>query len=384
MGNMSSAEKVQLTDGKRIAFIRPNSWPLANTKVEEEIRKQFPEYEVDVINLKPLVRKHPDIVLINSLCTLILYGFDIVNGNKRFREAFWHTPYIFHTVKRLVVKRLSKFKYLFTFQMQSLFDCSLPQVPHFVYTDHTHLANLNYTNFNTKKLFSQKWIELEKRIYNNATSTFVRSTNIQQSLIEQYQYPSERAICVYAGNNIDIKSVIGQPKTYTNENILYVGIDWKRKGGPELVNAFKLILVQYPNASLTIVGANPKIDIPNCTVISKIPPEKVAQYYEKATIFCMPTHVEPFGIVFLEAMQARLPIVGTRVGAIPDFVEDGWNGFLVEPGDVQGLAEALMKLLNSPDQRRKFGERGFALAKERYSWESVGKRLHQHICHKLL
>ena len=372
-----------MIDRNRIAFIRPNSWPLANTKVEEEIKKQFLDHEVDVINIKPLVKQHPGIVLINSLCTLILYGFDIVIGHKRFIDAFWHTPYIFSSVKRLVEQRLSNSKYLFTFQMQSLFDCSIPQVPHFVYTDHTHLANLSYIDFNTKRFFSQKWIELEKQIYNNATSTFVRSSNIQQSLIEHYQYPPERAICVYAGNNVSIDNDTARKKSYTDKNILYVGIDWKRKGGPELVNAFKLILMQHPAASLTIVGANPMIDVPNCIVLGKIPPEELARYYEKATIFCMPTHVEPFGIVFLEAMQARLPIVGTRVGAIPDFIQDGWNGFLVEPGDVQGIAEALMKLLNNPDQCREFGERGLAIAKERYSWESVGRRLHQQILDKL-
>ena len=371
--------EAQLTDRKRVAFIRPGPCPLANTKAEEEIRRQFHEYDVDVIDLKALVKKHPDVILINGIYTLILYGFDLIFGNKRLREAFWHTPYIFHTVKRLVTRQLSKSKYLFTFQMQSLFDCSLPHVPHFVYTDHTHLANLNYNDFDSKRLFSDKWIDLEKQIYNNATSTFVRSTNIQQSLIRQYRYPSERAVCVYAGNNVDIRSVITQSKIYTHENILYVGLDWKRKGGPELVNAFRSILAEYPNASLTIVGATPNLDIPNCTVIGKIPPEELAHYYEDATIFCMPTHVEPFGIVFLEAMQARLPIVGTRVGAIPDFIEDGWNGYLVEPGDVQGIVKALSDLLHDPDQRRKFGERGFALAKERYSWESVGKRIYQHI-----
>jgi glycosyltransferase involved in cell wall biosynthesis len=82
-------------------------------------------------------------------------------------------------------------------------------------------------------------------------------------------------------------------------------------------------------------------------------------------------------------MQARLPIVATRVGAVPDFVQDGWNGFLVDVGDVQRLSEALMKLLEDPNRRREFGERGFTLAKERYSWDIVGKRLQQHILEKL-
>ena len=93
----------------------------------------------------------------------------------------------------------------------------------------------------------------------------------------------------------------------------------------------------------------------------------------------MPTYVEPFGVVFLEAMQAHLPIVGTNVGAIPDFIKDGWNGWLVEPGDVQAIAEALSKLLSNPELCRQFGERNFSLTQERYSWEAVGQKLHAYI-----
>jgi len=373
-----------MTDRKRIAFIRPSIWPLANSEVETAIKKQFPDHEVDVVNVKSLVMNQAGTIAINGLWTLLLYSVDILLGNKRLKEAFWHTPYIFHAIKRLLSKRLAKSSYLFTFQMQSLFDCSIPNVPHFVYTDHTHLANINYPDFHHKKLFSQKWIELEKQIYNNATLTFVRSTNIQQSLIEQYQYPPEKVVCVYAGNNISPVANAHGNKDYTGKKILFVGIDWKRKGGRELVEAFQRILMQHADSSLTIVGTSPKIEIPNCTVVGRIHPGKVAKYYEEATIFCMPTHLEPFGIAFLEAMQARLPIVATRVGAIPDFVKDGWNGYLVEPGDVQGIAEALIKLLNDPDQRREFGERGFELARERYSWEAAGNKFHQYICEKLL
>jgi glycosyltransferase involved in cell wall biosynthesis len=372
-----------MADGKRIAFIRPNKWPLANTKVYEEVKKQFPDHEVDVIDIKPLLKRHPAILVINGLWTLLLYGFDILSGYKKFQEVFWFTPYLFRSVKRLVVQRLSRSKYLFTFQMQSLFDCSLPKVPHFVYTDHTYLANLRYKDFNKNSLVSRRWIELERQIYDNATIAFVRSSNIQQSLIEQYHYPAERVICVYAGSNVNVDGHTIRQKSYGAKNILYVGIDWKRKGGPELVDAFQKILAQHPDANLTIVGAEPKIDVPNCTVLGRLQPEEVAQYYERATIFCLPTHLEPFGIAFLEAMQARLPVIGTRIGAIPDFVHDGWNGFLIEPGDEQGLAEALIKLLDNPDQCREFGERGFALAQERYSWEAVGRRLHQHISKKL-
>ena len=93
----------------------------------------------------------------------------------------------------------------------------------------------------------------------------------------------------------------------------------------------------------------------------------------------MPTRVEPFGIAFLEAMQARLPIIGTDVGAIPDFLQNDWNGILVEPGDIQGIANGIVKLLNDPDLCRLYGERNFKLITERYSWPAVSKKIHTQI-----
>jgi len=363
----------------KIAFLRPKPWPLANVKVAEALSEKFADCDLHVIDLQSLIKNHIGIIAINTLVISWLYGWEMLSKNKKIREAFWRTPYMYNAIKRLLAKKLADTDYLFTFQMQSLFDGSQPGIPHFVYTDHTHLANLYYADFDRRKLYNQTWINLEKKIYENANITFVRSTHIRQSLIEQYGYPQENIWCVYAGSNIEIETSYTAKKKYDEQNILFVGIDWKRKGGPDLIEAFKIVQENYPNATLTIVGASPQINEPNCEIVGKVPPQKLKKYYEMATLFCMPTYVEPFGIVFLEAMQAQLPIVGTNVGAVPDFLKNGWNGWLVEPGDVQGLADAIMKLLNNPDLCRQFGERNITLAQERYSWEAVGQKFRTHI-----
>ena len=368
---------------KRIAFIRPRAIPFANVIVPKILAENFSNYKIDVIDIQALVKNRPDIIATNTLLSISMYGQDIILGYKQFKNAFWRTPYIFSIVKTLVSKQLARNDYLFTFQMQSLFDCSIPGVPHFIYTDHTHLANLTYQDHEKRNLYPQKWIDLEKQIYRNSTLTFLWSSHIKQSLIEQYHYPEEKAVLAYVGSNIEPTGTQTGDKSYENQNILFVGMDWERKGGPELIAAFKLVLDRHPYASLTIVGANPKLNLPSVQVLGKIPLQELEQHYKAATIFCMPTHIEPFGVVFLEAMQARLPIVGTRVGAIPDLLQDGWNGWLVEPGDVNGIAEALMKLLVDPDLCRKFGERNILLTQERYSWKAVGKKLHNHILEAL-
>ena len=143
------------------------------------------------------------------------------------------------------------------------------------------------------------------------------------------------------------------------------------------------MLKTHPNATLTIVGASPQLQIPNCQVVGKVAPSSLMAYYKSATIFCMPTHLEPFGVVFLEAMQASLPIIATKVGAVPDFIKDNWNGILVEPGDINGIANGLIKLLENPILCQQFGERSFALWNERYTWTAVSQNMYRHIMNHL-
>lgn len=202
---------------------------------------------------------------------------------------------------------------------------------------------------------------------------------MQRSLLEDYGCAAEKVRLVYAGSNSPISSKKIKNVHYTDPHILFVGFDWIRKGGPDLIEAFKLVLEKYPNAKLTIVGARPDLNVPNCEVVGPRRSDELDIYYQSASVFCLPTRLEPFGIAFLEAMKARLPIVATRVGAIPDFVEEGKNGWLVEPGDITGLADALLKALLNPNLARKFGKRSYEMIEERYTWESVGERLRQHI-----
>ncbi len=76
---------------------------------------------------------------------------------------------------------------------------------------------------------------------------------------------------------------------------------------------------------------------------------EIRDWLERANIFVHTSRWEGFGIVLLEAMLAALPIVATRVSAVPEVVADGATGILVEPGDVSGLSESLSRLLADPD-----------------------------------
>jgi len=364
---------------QKIAFIRKGTVPLASQSVAEVLQYHFPDYTLEVIDIKEMLAQRPGTMLINMFHTLREYGWEIVRGRKTARDCFFRTPYLFHVIKEFMTHKLDDPDYLFSFQMQSLFDASNEKLPHFVYTDHTNLANTNYPIQDESRLYSPAWIALEQTIYQNACHVFTRSSNITRSLIEQYQCDPYKVSCVYAGSNITHRDDPLENDAYHNKNILFVGIDWERKGGPELLEAFHQVLAVHPDAHLTIVGCNPVVTLPNCHVMGRLSLDELHHHYRQASIFCLPTKLEPFGIVFIEALSYRLPIVATCIGAIPDFVRDGENGYLVEPGATQNLAEALIKLLDDPEKCRRFGNAGYKTAQERYTWENVGLRMKERI-----
>lgn len=99
-----------------------------------------------------------------------------------------------------------------------------------------------------------------------------------------------------------------------------------------------------------------------------------ADYFKTSDVFVFPTFNETFGLVNLEAMQYKLPIVTTNEGGIPDVVKDYDNGFVCERKDSHPLAVALEKLIKDPNLRRQMGERGYQRYKEEYTLEAFERK----------
>lgn len=104
---------------------------------------------------------------------------------------------------------------------------------------------------------------------------------------------------------------------------------------------------------------------------------------QNADVFILPSYNEALPVSVLEAMAWGLPVVTTRVGAIPELITDGENGFLVEPGDVEALVNRLRDLSRSPDLRRSMGIRNARIARDAYTVESFSKSFLR-VIHKTL
>ncbi len=365
----------------KILVIKLGKFSHINMNTIYQLKKHFPKFEIDVLDLLQIIRRDYFLILINTLFIFIEYFFEFITLRKsifKLQHYFYGTTYLFKRLSKILKIYNKEVSYNFIFQLQGMCDSSYKGIPNFIYTDHTNLNNLNYPAIN-KSLYlrSGMYIKLEKQAYENTKLIFVMSKNIKKSLIDQYGINPEKIKLVFTGCNTDIPKNIDDNKYY-NKNILFVGKDWKRKGGPLLIRAFKIVQKTIPDATLTIIGCNPKIKLAGCNILGKVPLQEVAYFFDKASVFCMPTTREPFGIVFIEAMFNRLPVVTNNIGAIPDFIVSNENGYILD-NDEYEYAKNLIFLLNNPDICKKFGDKSYNIVREKYTWDNVGNLLSKYI-----
>jgi glycosyltransferase involved in cell wall biosynthesis len=140
--------------------------------------------------------------------------------------------------------------------------------------------------------------------------------------------------------------------------VLFVGGDFTRKGGRQLLEAWRQAEL-YRVARLDLVTDWPlgPIDMPDVRMVRGVASYSAdwSELWQLADIFVMPTLNEAFGTVFQEAGAAGLPRIGTNINAIPEMIVDGESGLLVPPGDPAALARALRRLIESPGLRRDLG-----------------------------
>ncbi|MEK7176313.1 MAG: glycosyltransferase family 4 protein, partial [Patescibacteria group bacterium] len=108
-----------------------------------------------------------------------------------------------------------------------------------------------------------------------------------------------------------------------------------------------------------------------------VPPEKLPEYLWASDIFVRPSLSEGLGNSFIEAMAAGLPIIGTPVGGIPDFLKDGETGLFCEPNNPQNIAEKVKLLLVDNSLRQKIIANGQKLVAEKYDWDLIAEKTRQ-------
>jgi glycosyltransferase involved in cell wall biosynthesis len=219
------------------------------------------------------------------------------------------------------------------------------------------------------------WERRRSAIYAGARMCTAASRWTAASLRHDYGLAPGRVAVVGFGANHRMRP---SERDWSVPRYLFVGIDWQRKGGPEVLRAFARVRERHPAATLDLIGGHPPLEQEGVSahgVLSHARErdrEIVAGLFARATCFVMPSLVEPFGIAYVEAGSAGVPSIGTSVGGPRDVIgSDG--GIVVEPGDEAGLLEAMLRLAN-PETSRRMGEvaRGRSAL---YTWTKVAERL---------
>jgi glycosyltransferase involved in cell wall biosynthesis len=170
--------------------------------------------------------------------------------------------------------------------------------------------------------------------------------------------------------------------------VLFVGRLATNKGLLPLVEGFAALAKHDPRAELVIVGADdglgPAVSdraqqlgiAGRLHRLGFLEDERLlAAAFAEARVFVLPSQYEAFGLVLLEAMAAGTPVIASRVGGIPEFVEEGKAGRLMTPESAEELGKLLLELWDDEPTRRRLGEYGRTEVVPRFSWEEVTDRL---------
>ena len=199
---------------------------------------------------------------------------------------------------------------------------------------------------------------LDQLLYRRCALLIAASTALARDLADVYGLPAERIRVVEPGSDLTIDPIAaGDMRLGRRIALLCVGNWLPNKGVLELLEAVGSV----PADLLTLhlagrVDVEPRygarvqarIDTPDLVgrvvVHGAVTRQEVAGLYRGADAFVLPSYAETYGTVFAEALSAGLPTVGWRSGNLPNLIEDGNEGCLVEPGDVAGLSRVLHRL----------------------------------------
>jgi len=241
---------------------------------------------------------------------------------------------------------------------------------------HCHCLDVSY-------IYYRKNI-VSRRIFQNIAGIYIAVSNSIRNLLTSLGFPEENIRIVH--NEVDTEKFVISKDPKDENQLLFVGRLQPKKGLHVLLKSLeyvksptKLAVVgplsnQNPDYNRQIFESIKRI---NETSIHKVAllgvqeVEQLVKWYQRATVFICPSLSEPFGIVNLESMACGTPVIATKVGGIPEAVQDNKTGILVQQNDPKELAEAIQSLLEDAKLRKRFGDDGRRWVEKNFSQKAI-------------
>ena len=220
---------------------------------------------------------------------------------------------------------------------------------------------------------------LAKEFYKNCAGVFTMSQWLHDDLIHNTGVPAEKVHHVGGGSNIDVSKIDCSRKQ--GNKFLFVGKVWDHKNGDLVVEAFKKMAKEHPeqNPQLYVAGPEEKPASlegqDNIVFLGRLTYAQLLDYYNLCDYFVMPSRHDAYGLVFVEALCFGLPCIGKNLCAMPEFIQHGKNGYLIDQDDPAELAEAMKNLLLNGREMAAAVQADRAYYLQTYSWETVADRI---------
>lgn len=215
-----------------------------------------------------------------------------------------------------------------------------------------------------------KRTEQHDEMYRHCTGIFTMGEWMRKYMVETMGLPPEKVFHVGGGYN----TFAEDSGKRTGNKFLFIGRDFKRKGGDLVIEAFSLLYKKHPDLRLTIAGPRNRDEIPGVTFISDANREEVRELYASHDVFVMPSRYEPYGLVFQEARASGLPCIGINRFEMPYFIDDGATGALLTTESSHELAELMLEVIDSSAIRNEAARRAAAIQRDE-SWDAVAARI---------
>ncbi len=207
------------------------------------------------------------------------------------------------------------------------------------------------------------------------------SDQTKNALTQNYNVKPEKVNVVYGGVDPSYIDSIDTNGKYKN-SIIFVGRLAPHKHVDDLINVLKLLKEHFKDIHLKIIGKgiekNNLIKLVNdlnlndhIDFLSDLEYSEVIREMKKSNILVLPSTREGFGMVLAEANACNIPVVAYKSGGVVEVIEDGKNGFLVEPRNVDELSKKIRLLLENENIARKMGEEGRKKVEKYFDWEKI-------------
>lgn len=224
------------------------------------------------------------------------------------------------------------------------------------------------------QLVTKKTLAAADRVLSNSSDILRKAEKIQ---------PTIKNKSVVAGNGIYLEEFESPPKYYhPRRYILSIANFVHKKGQDILIHAFRILHQKYPNNDLLLAGDGPElkkcIDLAeklglsdSIKFLGKVGRSRIPSLLAGCEVFVLTSRKEAFGIVILEALASKKPVVATRVGGVPEIIKHMENGILVEPESPKELASAIQLVITYRKLAIKLAENGYNTIQERFTWSKI-------------